>query len=148
MNVKGYRLVEVESFPCPLDAEILYFSDRFSTAAHACACGCGREVITPISPVQWRLTRGARGVSLRPSIGNWNFPCRSHYWITDGEVDWAGDMSDAAIQAGRAFDATLRERYFEEKNAREEEPPLPAVQPEPRRSLLARLIEWLSWRRR
>jgi len=148
LTIERYRLVEIESFPRPLDAGILYFSNRFSTAAHACACGCGREVITPISPVQWRLTRSARGVSLRPSIGNWNFPCRSHYWITDGEVDWAGDMSDAAIRRGRAFDAKLRERYFEEKNAREEKPTLPAVQSEPRRSLLARLIEWLSGRRR
>lgn len=150
MTVDSYRLVEVESFPRPLDAGILYFSQRFSTAAHACACGCGREVITPISPVQWRLTRGIEGVSLRPSIGNWNFPCRSHYWITDGGVDWAGDMKDEDIKAGRAFNAKLRERYFESKNAaqRPSPPPPPVLAPERKRGLIKRLIEWLASRLR
>jgi len=36
---------------------------------------------------------GARGVvSLAPSIGNWSFPCNSHYWITGNEVRWAADV--------------------------------------------------------
>lgn len=145
MRVGGYRVVEVVSFPRPLDAEVLYVSERFSAAAHACACGCGREVITPLSPVQWQLRRSTRGASLRPSIGNWNFPCRSHYWITDGRVEWDADMSDQAVKAGRAFNARLRERYFEEESTRElqsmEQPP--AASPEPKRGLLARLMSWL-----
>lgn len=146
MSVATYRLVEVESFPRPLDAGVLYFSARFNTAAHACACGCGREVITPISPVQWRLTQSDNGASLRPSIGNWNFPCRSHYWITGGRVEWAANMSDEKIKEGRAYNAKLRERYFEEKNAREQPPvaPSPTVSQEPRRGLLDRLFGWFS----
>ena len=146
MSVVAYRLVEVESFPRPLDAGVLYFSKRFSAAAHACACCCGREVITPISPVQWRLTQGAKGASLRPSIGNWSFPCRSHYWITEGRVEWDADMSDEKIKEGRAFNAKLRERYFEEQNGRA--PPIavnkPAMPERPRLGLLARLFDWLS----
>lgn len=145
MSVAEYCVLEVESFPRPLAAGVLYVSARFSAAAHTCACGCGREVITPLSPVQWQLECGPRGASLRPSIGNWNFPCRSHYWITDGRVKWDGDMSDYAIKAGRAVNARLRERYFEEEGRREspimEE--LPAVSREPKRGLLGRLIHWL-----
>lgn len=148
MSVAGYRLVEVESFPRPLDAGVLYFSNRFSAAAHTCACGCGQEVITPISPVQWRLTRSADGASLRPSIGNWNFPCRSHYWITRGRVEWDEDMGEDKIRAGRAFNAKLRERYFEEQNSREE--PAAAVlserSQEAKRGLLNRLIAWMTGR--
>ena len=147
MRVAAYSLVEVESFPRPLDAGVLYHSKRFNAAAHACACGCGREVITPISPVQWRLTHGARGASLRPSIGNWNFPCRSHYWISEGHVEWAADMSDADIKEGRKFNEKLRERYFEEKNALEQpasKAPAPAPQDHVEQSLLDRLLNWLS----
>lgn len=150
MSVEAYRVVEVESFPRPLSAGVLYFSKRFNTAAHACACGCGQEVITPLSPVQWRLTQSAGGASLRPSIGNWNFPCRSHYWITGGRVEWDTDMSQEKIKAGRAYNAKLRERYFEEQNAGEQPPalPLPAVPQEPRRSLIGRFMEWISgWSR-
>ena len=148
MNVEAYRVAEVESFPRLLNAGILYYSKRFSAAAHACACGCGREVITPISPVQWRLTYDASGPSLRPSIGNWNFPCRSHYWITGGRVVWDYDMSDEKIKSGRAFNAKLRERYFDEQNAREETPtaPPPAQPQEPPRGLLNRLFQWLTGR--
>lgn len=145
MSVDEYHVLKVESFPRPLAAGVLYFSERFSAAAHACACGCGREVITPLSPVQWQLKRGSRGASLRPSIGNWNFPCRSHYWITDGRVEWDADMSDHAIKAGRAFNARLRERYFEEENRRESLPgeQLAAASHEPKRGLWGRLLDWL-----
>ncbi|MDH2348718.1 DUF6527 family protein [Bradyrhizobium sp. SSUT77] len=27
---------------------------------HLCCCGCGREVVTPLAPAQWRLTSTAR----------------------------------------------------------------------------------------
>ena len=30
-------------------------------------------------------------VSLRPSIGNWQLPCRSHYFIVRNRVVWASD---------------------------------------------------------
>lgn len=148
MKVDAFRLVQVESFPRPMDAGILYHSERFKAAGHACACGCGQEVITPLSPVQWRLTQGVDGATLRPSIGNWRFPCRSHYWITGGRVEWAADMSEEKIKAGRAFNAKLRERYFDEKNSRDEPPAavLSERSQEPKRGLLHRLIAWLNWR--
>lgn len=148
MKASQFRLAEVESFPRPLQAGVLYYSERFSGAAHACACGCGMEVITPISTVQWRITRNARGVSLRPSIGNWNFPCQSHYWIIDGAVHWSTDMTEEQIRAGRAYNSALREQYFKAKSA---EQSLITSQPSPsadHRNLLARLISWIWGRLR
>jgi hypothetical protein len=148
VKVSQFRLAEVESFPRPLEAGVVYYSERFSGAAHACACGCGMEVITPISPVQWRITRNARGVSLRPSIGNWNFPCRSHYWIIDSTVHWSADMTENQIRAGRAYNSALREQYFKAKNA-EQSPSTPQPSPSADRgNLLARLINFLSGRLR
>ena len=148
MKASQFRLAEVESFPRPLQAGVLYYSERFSGAAHACACGCGMEVITPISPVQWRITRNAQGVSLRPSIGNWNFPCRSHYWIIDSSVHWSTDMTEDQIRARRAYNSALREQYFKAKSA--EQSPITS-QPSSsadHRNLLERLISWLWGRLR
>lgn len=43
-------------------------------------------------------------VSLAPSIGNWSFACKSHYWITGNEVRWAGAISPETIAAVKARD--------------------------------------------
>ena len=91
----------VEFIPEQLAPGVLYVSRRYSTAAHLCCCGCGLEVVTPLNPAKWQLSERGRGVSLSPSIGNWGFPCQSHYWIDGGQVRWAGAMSPAAISAAR-----------------------------------------------
>jgi len=101
-------------------------------------------VITPLSPVQWRLTDGPDGPSLRPSIGNWSLPCRSHYWISRGRVKWAGDLSDDKIREGRVANALLREVYFDAINA----PPdlaYDAMSPPTRKQgWIARVITWVK----
>ena len=87
----------VEEIPDDLDAGILYVSMRFGTVVHKCACGCGEEVVTPLGPAEWQLTYDGRTVSLAPSIGNWSFACRSHYWIEGGNVRWARGFSGAEV---------------------------------------------------
>lgn len=146
MKTRCYRLNEVESFPRPLAPGVLYVSYRFSCAAHACACGCGREVITPLSPVQWRLTRGLSGASLRPSIGNWSFPCRSHYWIKCGRVEWAAGMDEADIREGREANARLRDAYFRAENKGKEQPADVHSEAPVRPRWHARLLAWIARR--
>jgi hypothetical protein len=51
-----------------------------------CACGCGKEVVTPLSATDWKLIFDGKTVSLDPSIGNWGFPCRSHYWVRNNRM--------------------------------------------------------------
>ena len=80
---------------------VLYVSMKFATVIHRCACGCGTEVVTPLDPTDFKLTFDGESISLHPSVGNWQFPCRSHYWITNSHVRWAGEMSAEQIQAGR-----------------------------------------------
>ena len=59
----------VDHIPEELDDGVLYVSMRFGTVVHRCACGCGEEVVTPLGPVEWRLTYDGKAVSLEPSIG-------------------------------------------------------------------------------
>lgn len=76
----------VEFMPNDIKKGVLYISMKYSLAIHSCACGCGEEVITPLDPSRWHLIYDGKTVSLKPSIGNWNFPCRSHYFITSNRV--------------------------------------------------------------
>src|SRR5689334_19148834 len=101
----------VEFIPDQLEPGILYISRRYSTATHLCCCGCGLEVVTPLNAAKWQLVEKNGKVSLSPSIGNWNFPCQSHYWITEGRVQWAWAMSAPMIAAVKQRDQQDAETY-------------------------------------
>lgn len=79
-------------------------------------CGCGNKVVTPLSPTEWELTFDGKNVSLNPSIGNWNFECKSHYWITKNKVRFARRWSDAEIAEGRKEEAGLKAKYYKKRN--------------------------------
>jgi len=105
----------VDYIPNQLDESILYVSTRFGTVVHRCACGCGEEVVTPLGPAEWRLTYDGRTISLEPSIGNWSFPCRSHYWIDEGSVRWARSFSEDEVALVRQDARGRRAAYYEMK---------------------------------
>lgn len=102
----------VEYIPDKLKDGVIYISMTFGTAAHKCCCGCGNEVTTPLSPTDWKLTITGESISLYPSIGNWNFDCKSHYWIIKNEVKWAKQWSKAEINAGRHRDKLAKDNYY------------------------------------
>ena len=91
----------VEYVPDQLLDGVIYVSIRFGTAVHLCACGCGLEVVTPLGPAEWSLIFDGQTVSLTPSIGNWSFPCKSHYWIEKNQIQWARGLSEAEIATVR-----------------------------------------------
>ena len=107
----------VEYIPDELKEGTLYVSMSFATVAHKCCCGCGKEVVTPLSPTDWKLIFDGKSITLEPSIGNWSFACKSHYWIRDGKVRWAGMWSHEEIEAGRARDRLAKQRYFKAESA-------------------------------
>ena len=81
-----------EYIPADLEDGVLYVSLDYATAVHRCACGCGHKVVTPLGPAGWQLVFDG-SVSLRPSIGNGQFPCRSHYFVRNNQVIWVQAMS-------------------------------------------------------
>ena len=91
----------VQYIPDKLEPGIIYVSMEFATAAHACCCGCGEQVITPFTPTDWKLTFDGETVSLWPSIGNWNFQCRSHYIIRRSRIIEAESWNDKRIENNR-----------------------------------------------
>lgn len=112
MKTERVRLEEVEHMPSLLQPGILYASQRYRTAAHLCACGCGEKVRTQLEPLGWRLTKGRAGPTLNPSIGNWQKPCRSHYYIRNGRVLWMEDWTDEEVLQGRRAEERRRDAQF------------------------------------
>jgi hypothetical protein len=108
----------VDYIPEELKERVLYISRKYETAVHKCFCGCGREVVTPLSSTGWKLTFDGKSVSLYPSIGSWSLPCQSHYFITKNRVEWAPRWSREQIEAGRAQEALVREQHYERINQR------------------------------
>ena len=110
------KLERVQYIPKQLSPGILYVTERYSVAAHLCACGCGNKVVTPLGPVEWSLSENGDLPSLWPSIGNWQLPCRSHYIVSHGQINWAGAWADAQILAGRRAEEQQRQAYYAEKS--------------------------------
>ncbi|GAB5524637.1 MAG: hypothetical protein Roseis2KO_25090 [Roseivirga sp.] len=104
----------VEYIPEALEPDTLYISIEYATAVHKCCCGCGNEVVTPLSPTDWQLTFNGETVSLSPSIGNWNFDCQSHYFIRKNKVEWATAWTREEIQEGRAEDSKAKSDFYKQ----------------------------------
>lgn len=106
----------VEFIPSNRKDGVVYVSIPYATAVHNCCCGCGDKVVTPLSPTDWKLIFDGDTISLYPSIGNWNFECQSHYWITNGKVKWARQWSNEEIQSGKEKDTSEKKGYFGRKS--------------------------------
>jgi hypothetical protein len=113
MNVK-YEFVDF--IPRKMEEQKIYISIKYNTINHLCACGCGEEVITPISPTDWTLIYNGKTISIEPSIGNWSYKCKSHYWIKNNKIIWAAQFSKKKINTIRLVDNNLKKEFYNKKN--------------------------------
>jgi hypothetical protein len=104
----------VEFIPEDVQQGMLYVSVEYGTAVHKCCCGCGEEVVTPLTPTDWKLIFDGATVSLHPSIGNWSFKCQSHYYIRNDEAKWCASWKKEQIIAGKSIDAARKAAHFKE----------------------------------
>jgi hypothetical protein len=124
------ELVQVHYMPMDLKPGCLYVSEVYNVAAHLCPCGCDTKVVTPIGPTEWTFTIDDGRSTFFPSLGNWQPPCRSHYWIIYGEIEWSYQWSENQIKAGRDAELNRRKEYYERVEKR-------------RRGLFAKMTEWI-----
>lgn len=106
----------VEYIPATLDEGVVYISKKYKTMVHKCCCGCGNEVVTPMGKTDWQLTEETESISIYPSIGNWGFKCKSHYWINKNRVLWSDQWSEDMIKAGRRSDRLKKEAYYKNES--------------------------------
>lgn len=125
-------LQRVHYMPKAFEPGILYVSEEFSVAGHLCPCGCGNKIITPLGPTDWKFVEEDGKATLDPSIGNWQIPCRSHYWITDGEIDWSYQWTDRQIRAGRKAEKKRTKAYYKKLDRKRK-----------KQSAFARFVNWI-----
>ena len=88
MKINEFKVEFVHRIPDNIKDGILYVCLECDSIIHKCACGCGEIVSTPTSENGWTITYNDSKVTLRPSIGNWNYKCHSHYYIINNRVIW------------------------------------------------------------
>lgn len=121
--IKKLVVEKVVSMPLNLHKGILYVSLENQVVGHLCPCDCGNKVLIRIGEAGWRYTEVKGKVTLSPSLGNWDLPCRSHYWIRKNRIKWSGDWTDEEIEEGRQSDIQKKRQYFEDLY-RQRKPPV------------------------
>jgi hypothetical protein len=135
-----------QHIPETLDPGVLYISMEYATAAHSCCCGCGEEVVTPFTSTDWKMTYDGETVSLWPSIGNWEIPCRSHYLIERGKVIKAAPWTEEEIAAERRRDKMAKAWHYGSIGTTEavEPKPIPMTSSKESPRLWSKINQWLS----
>lgn len=125
----------VGGIPDRLEDGVLYVSLEHDAMMHLCACGCGKEVSTPLGPTDWRLTWDGASISLAPSVGSGGLPCRSHYLIDRNVVRWLPPMTDWSIANEQVRTRAAKDRYWgvdqSANDAPEATPPPPSAPANP-----------------
>jgi hypothetical protein len=82
-----YYYQAVERIPKLLSDGVVYHNEEFQLAALLCACGCGHR-ITLLVPDSHQVSSKGGLATIRPSIAVCDAPCKSHYFVTAGKVEW------------------------------------------------------------
>jgi hypothetical protein len=84
----------VETMPDEKQEGVLYISMEYGGSGHRCPCGCGEWIWLPFNtetvnnPHEWKLTNNNNLITFEPSIGSFQIPCKSHYYIRENKVVW------------------------------------------------------------
>lgn len=87
-RIEEFEIKSGERIPHNLEEGIIYVCLECQVAVHLCACGCKERTVTPLGYGGWTLSYNENGLSLNPSIGNFNISCKSHYFIANNKVRW------------------------------------------------------------
>lgn len=101
----------VRRVPEELDDGVLYICLECDVVVHKCACGCGEKVVLPLAPEHWKLYYDGV-VTLSPSIGNYQYKCKSHYFIRNGKVIWVGSEEMHQKKKKRKRKKSFWERFW------------------------------------
>lgn len=89
-----FRYQAVERIPKQLDANVVYHSEEYELGALLCACGCGHKIMLLV-PDSHQVVPERGLATIQPSIAVCDAPCKSHYFVTAGRVEWLPAFSAA-----------------------------------------------------
>lgn len=111
MQTRKYIPVFVSEIPRKLEEGYLYIAIEYNAIIHLCPCGCKSEISTPLNPkTGWTMKYDGECVSLSPSVGNYSYPCKSHYFIRDNKVIWVSENDNVDSELSSSKASSLFER--------------------------------------
>jgi len=113
-----YSYQAVDRIPKQLNPGVVYHSEEFEIGALLCACGCGHRV-SLLVPDSHQITSVGGLATIHPSISVCDAPCKSHYFIRAGDVDWLPAFSSAMAAA------TMQQQIA--RHARRDKEPMPVT---------------------
>jgi hypothetical protein len=111
---------------------VVFHNVDFELAGLRCACGCGHKV-TLLVPDGHQVINDEGMATIRPSIGVLDAACKSHFFITAGQVEWLPPFSGA--QASSIMQAQIARHAAHD--------PKPQSWIEQLAAGLYRLIDWI-----
>ena len=95
-EIKPVLVMELPKSVNDMKHGILYLKhneDDTYESFHLCPCGCGEPVYLQYGGKGWNITlsingRGLKSVTISPSVGCFDFPCKSHYFIRENKIIW------------------------------------------------------------
>ena len=99
-----FRYQLVERIPNVMEEGTVYHTEEFEIAGLLCACGCGHR-ITLIVPDSHKVWDDGGYATIEPSVGVFDAPCRSHFVIRAGKVQWLPAFSGS--QAAKIMQAQI-----------------------------------------
>lgn len=99
-----YRYQLVDRIPTQVRESVVYHTQEFELAGMLCACGCGHR-ITLLVPDSHQVWDEGGYATIQPSVGVFDAPCKSHYVISAGDVQWLPTFTGA--QAAKIMHAQI-----------------------------------------
>lgn len=93
-----FSYLAVDRIPKELRPGVVYHNADFEMGALLCACGCGHRVDLLV-PDSHQVYSSNGLATVRPSIAVCDAPCKSHYVISAGQVEWLPAFSAAQAKA-------------------------------------------------
>lgn len=96
-EIKPVLVLELPKSAKDMKQGVLYLKqnkeDGTYESFHLCPCGCGEPVYLQYGGKGWDLKLNMEGdelksVTINPSVGCFDFPCKSHYFIRDNKIIW------------------------------------------------------------
>lgn len=84
MQIDSITTEYVDLIPKIIEEWKLYISERYNVSVHNCFCWCWEKVVLDLSRwIHVSADSFSNNVTVRPSVWNFNLPCKSHYFITN-----------------------------------------------------------------
>jgi hypothetical protein len=93
-----YSYLAVDRIPKELSPSVVYHNVDFELGAMLCACGCGHRVDLLV-PDSHQIYSESGLATIRPSIAVCDAPCKSHYFVSAGRIEWLPAFTDAQARS-------------------------------------------------